>query len=226
MQRKPKETSVNLSVNLGGMAMKNPVTVASGTFGAGMEYHDFVDVAALGAVTTKGVSLNGWEGNASPRIAETASGMLNSIGLQNPGVQHLKDIELPWLAEIGATAMVNVSGHSFDEYVAVIEALEEAPVAAYEVNISCPNVDAGGMTMGCHVPSVEKVVSLCRAATKRPLIVKLTPNVTDITEIAKAAEAAEPDGSRSSTRCSAWPWTPAPAARSWRAWWAAIRDRP
>ena len=92
MQRKPKETSVNLSVNLGGMAMKNPVTVASGTFGAGMEYHDFVDVAALGAVTTKGVSLNGWEGNASPRIAETASGMLNSIGLQNPGVQHLKDI--------------------------------------------------------------------------------------------------------------------------------------
>ena len=194
MQRKPKETSVNLSVNLGGMAMKNPVTVASGTFGAGMEYHDFVDVAVLGAVTTKGVSLNGWEGNASPRIAETASGMLNSIGLQNPGVQHLKDIELPWLAEIGATAMVNVSGHSFDEYVAVIEALEEAPVAAYEVNISCPNVDAGGMTMGCHVPSVEKVVSLCRAATKRPLIVKLTPNVTDITEIAKAAEAAGADG--------------------------------
>ena len=137
---------------------------------------------------------SGWEGNASPRIAETASGMLNSIGLQNPGVAHLKAVELPWLAEIGATAMVNVSGHSFDEYVAVIEALEEAPVAAYEVNISCPNVDAGGMTMGCHVPSVEKVVSLCRAATKRPLIVKLTPNVTDITEIAKAAEAAGADG--------------------------------
>ena len=193
MQRKPKETSVNLSVNLGGMAMKNPVTVASGTFGAGMEYHDFVDVAALGAVTTKGVSLNGWEGNASPRIAETASGMLNSIGLQNPGVAHLKDIELPWLAEIGATAMVNVSGHSFDEYVAVIGALEEAPVAAYEVNISCPNVDAGGMTMGCHVPSVEKVLSLCRAATKRPLIVKLTPNVTDVTEIARAAVSAGAD---------------------------------
>lgn len=106
---------------------EEPVTVASGTFGAGMEYNDFVDVAALGAVTTKGVSLNGWEGNASPRIAETASGMLNSIGLQNPGVAHLKDLELPWLAEIGATAMVNVSGHSFDEYVAVIGALEEAP---------------------------------------------------------------------------------------------------
>jgi len=194
MQRSPKETSVKLAVNLGGLAMKNPVTTASGTFGAGREYHDFVDVATLGAVTTKGVSLNGWEGNASPRIAETASGMLNSIGLQNPGVAHLKEVELPWLASIGATAMVNVSGHSFDEYVAVIEALEEAPVAAYEVNISCPNVDAGGMTMGCHGPSVEKVVGMCRAATKRPLIVKLTPNVTDVAEIARAAEAAGADG--------------------------------
>ncbi|MEC4184062.1 dihydroorotate dehydrogenase [Adlercreutzia sp. R21] len=193
MQRVPNATSVNLAVNLGGLAMKNPVTVASGTFGAGREYHDFVDVAALGAVTTKGVSLHGWEGNASPRIAETASGMLNSIGLQNPGVAHLKECELPWLSSIGATTIVNVSGHSFDEYVSVIEALEEAPVDAYEVNISCPNVDAGGMTMGCHVPSVEKVVGLCRAATKRPLIVKLTPNVTDVTEIARAAEAAGAD---------------------------------
>lgn len=193
MQRKPRQTNVSMAVNLGGLAMKNPVTVASGTFGAGVEYNDFVDVAALGAVTTKGVSLNGWEGNASPRIAETASGMLNSIGLQNPGAAHLKEVELPWLAERGATAIVNVSGHSFDEYVAVIEALEEAPVHAYEVNISCPNVDAGGMTMGCHVPSVEKVVGMCRAATKRPLIVKLTPNVTDVAEIARAAEAAGAD---------------------------------
>lgn len=193
MSISPNATNVNLAVNLGGLAMKNPVTVASGTFGAGKEYHDFVDVATLGAVTTKGVSLNGWEGNASPRIAETASGMLNSIGLQNPGVQHLKDDELPWLQSIGATTIVNVSGHSFDEYVRVIEALEEAPVDAYEVNISCPNVDAGGMTMGCHVPSVEKVVGMCRAATKRPLIVKLTPNVTDVTEIARAAEAAGAD---------------------------------
>ena len=193
MSISPKATNVNLAVNLGGLAMKNPVTVASGTFGAGREYHDFVDVASLGAVTTKGVSLNGWEGNASPRIAETASGMLNSIGLQNPGVQHLKDDELPWLQSIGATTIVNVSGHSFDEYVRVIEALEEAPVDAYEVNISCPNVDAGGMTMGCHVPSVEKVVGMCRAATKRPLIVKLTPNVTDVTEIARSAEAAGAD---------------------------------
>lgn len=191
--RTPRETSVNLSVNLGGLAMKNPVTTASGTFAAGMEYSDFVDVSALGAVTTKGVSLNGWEGNASPRIAEVPSGMLNSIGLQNPGVAHLKSEELPWLREQGATTIVNVSGHSFDEYVQVIEALEDAPVDAYEVNISCPNVDAGGMTLGTHVPSVEKAVSLCREATSRPLIVKLTPNVTDITEIARAAEASGAD---------------------------------
>ena len=191
--RTPRETSVNLSVNLGGLAMKNPVTTASGTFAAGMEYSDFVDVSALGAVTTKGVSLNGWEGNASPRIAEVPSGMLNSIGLQNPGVAHLKSEELPWLRKQGATTIVNVSGHSFDEYVQVIEALEDAPVDAYEVNISCPNVDAGGMTLGTHVPSVEKVVSLCREATSRPLIVKLTPNVTDITEIARAAEASGAD---------------------------------
>ena len=189
----PRETSVNLAVNLGGLAMKNPVTTASGTFAAGMEYSDFVDVSALGAVTTKGVSLNGWEGNASPRIAEVPSGMLNSIGLQNPGVAHLKSEEFPWLREQGATTIVNVSGHSFDEYVQVIEALEDAPVDAYEVNISCPNVDAGGMTLGTHVPSVEKVVSLCREATSRPLIVKLTPNVTDITEIARAAEASGAD---------------------------------
>lgn len=189
----PRETGVNLAVNLGGLTMKNPVTTASGTFAAGMEYSDFVDVSALGAITTKGVSLNGWEGNASPRIAEVPSGMLNSIGLQNPGVAHLKSEELPWLREQGATTIVNVSGHSFDEYVQVIEALEDAPVDAYEVNISCPNVDAGGMTLGTHVPSVENVVSLCREATSRPLIVKLTPNVTDITEIARAAEASGAD---------------------------------
>ena len=191
--RKPKPTKVNLAVNLGGLPMKNPVTTASGTFAAGKEYSDFVDVSALGAVTTKGVSLNGWEGNASPRIAEVPSGMLNSIGLQNPGVAHLKEHELPWLESVGATTIVNVSGHSFDEYVQVIEALEDAPVDAYEVNISCPNVDAGGMTIGTHVESVEKVVGMCRAATKRPLIVKLTPNVTDVTEIARAAEASGAD---------------------------------
>lgn len=184
---------VKMSIDLGGLSMKNPVTTASGTFAAGMEYSDFVDVAALGAVTTKGVSLDGWEGNDSPRIAETPSGMLNSIGLQNPGVAHLKEVELPWLAERGATVIVNVSGHSIDEYRQVICALEEAPVGAYEVNVSCPNVDAGGMTMGCDPAMVQQVVDACRRATARPLIVKLTPNVTDITEIARAAEAAGAD---------------------------------
>lgn len=195
MTRKPRETSVKLEVNLGGLAMANPVTTASGTFAAGREYSDFVDVASLGAVTTKGVSLNGWEGNDSPRIAETPSGMLNSIGLQNPGVAHLMERDLPWLAQAGARTIVNVSGHSFREYVDVIEALEESDaVDAYEVNISCPNVDAGGMTIGTDPNSVEEVVGLCRAATKRPLIVKLTPNVTDICEIARAAESAGADG--------------------------------
>lgn len=119
--------------------------------------------------------------------------MLNSIGLQNPGVGHLKECDLPWLADRGATVIVNVSGHSFDEYVQVIEALEGASVDAYEVNISCPNVDAGGMTIGCETASVEAVVSRCRKATQRPLVVKLTPNVTDITEIARAAEASGAD---------------------------------
>lgn len=184
----PRKTNVNLTVNLGGLTMKNPVTVASGTFAAGREYSDFVDVASLGAVTTKGVSLNGWEGNASPRIAETPSGMLNSIGLQNPGVAHLIEHDLPWLREVGATSIVNVSGHSFDEYVQVIEALEAADAAdAYEINISCPNVDAGGMTIGTDPASVREVVGMCRDATRRPMIVKLTPNVTDVTEIARAA---------------------------------------
>ena len=192
--RQPRETSVNLAVNLGGLSMKNPVTTASGTFAAGHEYNDFVDVSKLGAVTTKGVSLNGWSGNASPRIAETPSGMLNSIGLQNPGVKHLLEHDLPWLREVGATTIVNVSGHSFDEYVDVIQALDESGlVDAYEVNISCPNVDAGGMTIGTDPKSVEQVVGMCREATKLPMIVKLTPNVTDITEIAKAAVSAGAD---------------------------------
>ena len=194
MAAKPRTTNVKLSVDLGGLAMKNPVTVASGTFAAGREYSDFVDVAALGAVTTKGVSLNGWQGNDSPRIAETPSGMLNSIGLQNPGVKHLIEHDLSWLRNTGATAIVNVSGHSFDEYVAVIEALEETDlVDAYEVNISCPNVDAGGMTIGTDPESVRRVVSMCRKAATRPMIVKLTPNVTNITEIAFAAVEAGAD---------------------------------
>lgn len=185
---------MNMQVDLGGLIMKNPVTTASGTFASGKEYSDFVNINALGAVTTKGVSLNGWAGNATPRIAETPSGMLNSIGLQNPGVQAFIEKDLTWLATQDVPVIVNVSGHSEEEYLKVIEALEDQEVvSAYEVNISCPNVDAGGMTFGCHAPSVENIVGKCRALTDKPLIVKLTPNVTDITEIARAAEVAGAD---------------------------------
>lgn len=186
--------SVITQVNLGGLIMKNPVTTASGTFASGREYGDFVDVANLGAVTTKGVSLHGWTGNATPRIAETPSGMLNSIGLQNPGVKTFMEKDLPWLEERGATVIANVSGHSVEEYIAVVEALEaSSTIDAYEINISCPNVDSGGLTFGTDPAAVTSVVSSCRARTKKPLIVKLTPNVTDITLIAKTAEAAGAD---------------------------------
>ena len=186
--------AVNMQVNLGGLIMPNPVTDASGTFAAGHEYAAYCDVSRMGAVTTKGVSLNGWEGNDAPRIAETPSGMLNSIGLQNPGVAHLCEVDLPWIKSQGVPAIVNVSGHSLEEYVAVVEALEaDGQADAYEINISCPNVDAGGLTFGTHVPSVEAVVEACRAAATKPMIVKLSPNVTDITEIARAAEASGAD---------------------------------
>ena len=186
--------AVNMQVNLGGLVMPNPVTDASGTFAAGREYADYCDVSRMGAVTTKGVSLNGWEGNDAPRIAETPSGMLNSIGLQNPGVAHLCEVDLPWIKSQGVPAIVNVSGHSLEEYVAVVEALEaDGQADAYEINISCPNVDAGGLTFGTHVPSVEAVVGACRAAATKPMIVKLSPNVTNITEIARAAEASGAD---------------------------------
>ena len=185
---------VNMAVNLGGLEMKNPVTTGSGTFGSGMQYADFLDVAELGAVTTKGVSVVPWEGGPMPRLAETPFGMLNAIGLQNPGVHHFKEVDLPWLESQGATIIVNVSGHSVPEYVGCLEELEESSVPdAYEINISCPNVDAGGMTIGTDPALVEEVVSACRACTKKPMFVKLTPNVTDIAEIARAAEAAGAD---------------------------------
>lgn len=175
-----------MGVNLGGLQMANPVTTASGTFAAGREYSDFYKLSSLGAVTTKGVSLNAWAGNDSPRIAETPSGMLNSIGLQNPGVEAFCAGPLKWLAEQDVPVIVNVSGHSLEEYVSVIERLEDEPaVSAYEVNISCPNVDAGGMTFGTDPELAAEVTRLCRAATKRPMIIKLTPNVTDVTLIAK-----------------------------------------
>lgn len=186
--------SVNLTVNLGGLPMKNPITTGSGTFASGKEYSDFVDVSKLGAVTTKGVSVVPWEGNPGVRIAETPSGMINSIGLQNPGVEVYLKKDIPWLQEAGATVISNVSGHSVAEYVACMEALEASDgIHAYELNISCPNVDCGGLAMGTDPAMVERVVSECRAITKKPFFVKLTPNVTDIAVIAKAAEAAGAD---------------------------------
>ncbi|MGI6591338.1 MAG: dihydroorotate dehydrogenase [Eggerthellaceae bacterium] len=187
-------SDVNMQVNLGGLIMRNPVTDASGTFAAGREYNDFTDICRMGAITTKGVSLNGWAGNPAPRIAETPSGMLNSIGLQNPGVKALIEGDLAWLSDKGVPVIINVSGHSVEEYAQVIEALDnQATVSAFEVNISCPNVDAGGMTFGTDPALAERVVRACREKTEKPLIVKLTPNVTDITEIARACVAGGAD---------------------------------
>lgn len=183
---------VDMKVTVAGLDLKNPVVAASGTFASGRELSEFVDLDRLGAIVTKGVSAKPWAGNASPRIAETASGMLNSIGLQNPGVEEFATRDLVWLAENAALTpvLVNVSGHSLGEYERVIRRLESEPrVDGYEVNISCPNVDAGGMAFGIDCVSAAAVVRACRAATQRPLIVKLSPNVTDITEIARAVEA-------------------------------------
>lgn len=182
--------TVDMRVRLGSLELRNPVVTASGTFASGREYADFVQLERLGAVVTKGVSLHPWAGNPSPRIAETASGMLNSIGLQNPGVEAFCAGDLAWLSTRDVPVIVNVSGHSVAEYAAVAERLEsEAVVSALEVNISCPNVDEGGMAFGTSCPAAAEVTRAVRAVTGKPLIVKLSPNVTDIAEIARAVEA-------------------------------------
>ncbi len=189
-------TEVDLSVNLGSLRFKNPVMTASGTFASGREFADYIDLSRLGAIVTKGVASEPWPGNESPRIAETAAGMLNSIGLQNPGVEVFCERDLAWLAEnVRATpVIVNVVAHDVSGYAAVIERLErETSVAGYEVNISCPNLDEGGMAFGVKCESASAVISACRAATDRPLIAKLSPNVTDIAEIARSVEAAGAD---------------------------------
>lgn len=186
--------TVDMRVRVGGLELRNPVMTASGTFASGREYADFVDLERLGAVVTKGVSAEPWAGNASPRIAETASGMLNSIGLQNPGVEAFCAGDLVWLAGIDTPVIVNVSGHTVEEYASVIERLEaESGVDGYEINISCPNVDAGGMTFGTDRIQAAAVTSACRAVTARPLIVKLSPNVTDIADIARSVADAGAD---------------------------------
>ena len=183
---------IDMSVRVGTLELRNPVITASGTFAAGREFADFVDLSRLGAIVTKGVSLAPWPGNPSPRIAETASGMLNSIGLQNPGVEAFVARDLQWLTDHAASThvIVNVSGHTLEEYVRVVERLEGEPrVDAYEINISCPNVDAGGMAFGTDCVSAAAVTRACRQVTERTLIVKLSPNVTDISEIARSVEA-------------------------------------
>jgi len=189
--------SIDMRVSMAGLELRNPVMTASGTFASGREFSDFFDIQRLGALVTKGVSVQPWAGNSSPRIAETASGMLNSIGLQNPGVDVFAERDLAWLAAHAPElpVIVNVSGHTLAEYVTVIERLEREPgVAGYEVNISCPNVDAGGMAFGTTCDAAADVVAAVRPVTERPLIVKLSPNVTDIAEIARSVEAAGADG--------------------------------
>lgn len=181
---------VDMRVRIGALELRNPVMTASGTFGSGKEYADFFDLSELGAVVTKGVAVRPWAGNESPRIAETASGMLNSIGLQNPGVEAFCANDLVWLATRDVPVIVNVVGHTVDEYRAVAERLDVEPVvSALEVNISCPNVDAGGMVFGTACPAAAEVVRAVRQVTNKTLIVKLSPNVTDIVEIARAVVA-------------------------------------
>ena len=183
---------VDMRVELGGLQLATPVMTASGTFASGREFADFIDLERLGAIVTKGVSLEPWEGNPSPRISETASGMLNSIGLQNPGVEAFASKDLPWLSDNvpHVPVIVNVSGHSIAEYAAVVERLDaEQRVDAFELNVSCPNVDEGGMAFGVACEPAANVTRACRAVTAKPLIVKLSPNVTDIVAIARAVEA-------------------------------------
>lgn len=181
---------VDMRVRIGALELRNPVMTASGTFGSGKEYADFFDLSELGAVVTKGVAVRPWAGNESPRIAETASGMLNSIGLQNPGVEAFCANDLVGLATRDVPVIVNVVGHTVDEYRAVAERLDVEPVvSALEVNISCPNVDAGGMVFGTACPAAAEVVRAVRQVTNKTLIVKLSPNVTDIVEIARAVVA-------------------------------------
>ena len=185
---------MNTKVNLAGVELKNPVMVASGTFGSGAEYSEFVDLNRLGAVVTKGVASVPWPGNPAPRIAETASGMLNAIGLQNPGIDLFSKRDLPFLEKYDTKVIVNVCGHSTEEYLDVVERLADEPRAdMLEINISCPNVKEGGIAFGQDPKAVEAITKAVKAKAKQPIIMKLSPNVTDITVMAKAAEAGGAD---------------------------------
>ncbi|MBQ6229759.1 MAG: dihydroorotate dehydrogenase [Eubacterium sp.] len=179
---------MNMSVDIAGVVMKNPVTVASGTFGSGMEYSDFVDLSVLGAVTTKGVANVPWEGNPTPRIAETDCGMMNAVGLQNPGIDTFLSRDLPFLAKQDTKIIVNVCGRSKEDYVDVVEKLADSPADLLEINVSCPNVKEGGIAFGQDPKALYDITTAVKKAAKQPIIMKLSPNVTDITVMAKAAE--------------------------------------
>lgn len=186
--------SRNTVIDLAGVMLKNPVTTASGTFGSGREFSEFVDLNRLGAVTVKGVARKPWKGNNAPRIAETYGGMLNSVGLQNPGADVFIEKEIPFLRQFDTKIIVNICGHTIEEYCEAAERISEADIDLFELNISCPNVTEGGIAFGTQPAMVEKVVSEVKRYAAYPLFVKLSPNVTDITEIAKAAEAGGADG--------------------------------
>ena len=184
---------MNTKVSIAGVELKNPITVASGTFGSGMEYDEFVDLNLLGAVTTKGVANVPWPGNPTPRVAETYGGMMNAIGLQNPGIDTFVKRDIPFLKEKDTKIIVNVCGKSTEDYLDVVERLGDEPVALLEINVSCPNVKEGGIAFGQDPKALYDITKAIKAKAKQPIIMKLSPNVTDITEMAKAAEAAGSD---------------------------------
>jgi dihydroorotate dehydrogenase (NAD+) catalytic subunit len=184
---------MNTKVSLAGVTFKNPVTTASGTFGSGMEYSEFVDLSRLGAVTTKGVANISWSGNPTPRIAETYGGMLNAIGLQNPGVDVFIQRDIPFLKQYDTRIIVNVVGKTTQEYCDVVERMADQDVDMLEINISCPNVKEGGIAFGQDPKCVEAITLELKKRAKQPIIMKLSPNVTDITEMARAAEAGGAD---------------------------------
>lgn len=184
---------MDTKINFAGIEMKNPVTVASGTFGYGREFQDFIDLNRLGAIITKGTSLKPRPGNKAPRICETASGMLNSIGLQNPGVEYFAKVDLPFLRKFDTKIIVNACGSTIEEYVELCKILNTLDIDGVELNLSCPNVKAGCLAFGTTYEGVKNVTSQVRKVLDKPLIVKLTPNVTDITAPAKGAEDAGAD---------------------------------
>ena len=184
---------MNTSVNIAGIELKNPVMTASGTFGSGMEYAELTDIGRLGAIVTKGVANVPWEGNPTPRVTEVGNGMLNAIGLQNPGVDVFVERDLPFLKDYDIPVIVNVCGHTVEEYCAVVERLNDTYVSMYEINVSCPNVKQGALAFGQDAKVLEETTKAIKAVSKKPVIMKLSPNVTSIKDMALAAQAGGAD---------------------------------